>query len=164
MKRHTYNVVVLCLTAAPQHRSLLWPGSSGVALFLVLLPIAFVITVVVVNRPPPPPAPPLPELPRAPRNRARDHRRAVRRYARYLGRYLGRRYEVSPKRRSAETRRWWHPLIGRVQKVEERYNILSYSMLRRRSRRIVRRWLKSLDALPAGPDPPMTVCAAKLKS
>ena len=47
------------LRAMSQH-SLLWPDFCGVALFLVLLPTAFIITIIVYNRPlpPPPRAPP----------------------------------------------------------------------------------------------------------
>ena len=150
-------------TAISQHGSLLWPGFSGVAVFLVLLPTAFVITVVIYNRP----LPPTPELPRAPRNSKRDHRHSVNLYANDLDRYLRRLRLRIPKRRSTVTVKWWYPFIGtgltvgkpKAQKVEERYKhgIRSGILQRQRSRRIVRRWLSSLDALPAGPDPPTTV-------
>ena len=147
---------------AISHGSLLWPGFSGVALFLVLLPTAFIITVIVYNRP----MPPAPELPRAPRNSKRDHRHAVSRYANYLDRFLRQRRQRAPKRRSTVHVRWWTPLIGggltvgkpKAQKVERyKHGIRSGVLQRQRSRGIVRRWLSSLDSLPAGPDPPTTV-------
>ena len=142
----------------PKPRSLLWPGFSGVALFLVLLPASCIITVIVVNVRSQPPSSPGP--PRAPRNRARDHRRAVLRYTRYLGRSL----ELYPKRRVEETLTLWNPRTRKPEDLVMWYIEDMPVCPHHRSDQLVTRWLESMEELPVGPDPPKTASSVVFTS
>ena len=135
----------------PRAHSLLWPGASGVALFLFLLPTCFIITCTVVNiRSQPPPPPPSPKLPPAVRNKATDHRRAVLRFTRYLGRSL----ELYPTRRVETTITLWNPRTRKPEDLVLWYDEDVPVRPHYRSDQLVMRWLESMEELPVGPDTP----------
>ena len=146
----------------PRAHSLLWPGASGVALFLFLLPTCFIITCTVVNiRSQPPPSP---KLPPAVRNKATDHRRAVLRFTRYLGRSL----ELYPTRRvetSQTTITLWNPRTRKPEDLVLWYDEDVPVRPHYRSDQLVMRWLESMEELPVGPDTPKTaspvVCTSR---